>query len=299
MDGFDSEIAFPVSELVESDLIHTTRLRRLDFFAAIHEGPVPTLQETRRALYEQMNRSGLSPELESVEVYHHYDPESEADSRIEIRAAFLAWPEIYREQLIRVLGPDTADDVCRDGESITPFTPVDERATWAGESLPRLKQLTTSELQFGILSRVALLRPAEDTAKYRALYEQSGRDIQTVLDAQGAALKTTLSGGWIDPPPTDGRVLHLSKVARDREAYDKAQTHDELRRAYCFCSLVREATCPEIDPIFCDCAAGWARQLWEPILGVEFERCDITHSVLKGDRFCAWDYHLPVPERPI
>ena len=31
--------------------------------------------------------------------------------------------------------------------------------------------------------------------------------------------------------------------------------------------------------------------LWEPILGIRFKRCTITHSILKGDDFCAWDYH--------
>ena len=67
----------------------------------------------------------------------------------------------------------------------------------------------------------------------------------------------------------------------------------ELRRAYCFCSLIREAKDPKVSPLFCYRAAGWAKQFWEPILGVKFTRCDITHSILKGDRFCAWDYHLP------
>jgi len=299
VDGFDSEIGFPVSEPVEADSIHTTTLRRLDFFAAMHVGPVSTLRDTSRALYEQMNRSGLSPELESVEIYHSYDPNNEAGNRIEVRAAFLAWPEIYREQLIRVLGEDAADDVWRGGEAITPFTLVDDRAAWVGESLRRLKQQTTPEQQFDTLSRVALHRPVEDTAMYRTLYEESGRRIQAVLDAQNDALKKTQTGGWIDPPFTDEKVLHLSKVARDRKAYDAAQTHDELRRTYCFCSLIREAENPDVDPIFCYRAAGWARQFWEPILGIEFKRCDITHSILKGDRFCAWNYHLPESETTI
>jgi hypothetical protein len=84
----------------------------------------------------------------------------------------------------------------------------------------------------------------------------------------------------------------LSKVAYNRKAYDDATTPKEFRKAYCFCSLIREATDPKVDPIFCYRAAGWARQFWEPILSVEFKKCKITHSILKGDRFCAWDYFL-------
>ncbi|MCP4902953.1 MAG: hypothetical protein GY906_38815, partial [bacterium] len=58
------------------------------------------------------------------------------------------------------------------------------------------------------------------------------------------------------------------------------------------CNLVREAADPQIDPIFCYRAAGWSRQFFEPILGRQFTSCEITHSILKGDDFCAWDYHL-------
>ncbi len=293
VDGFDSEIGFPVSRPVQEGPVKTHALRKLDFFATIHQGPLSTLGETSSQVYEQMGRSGLSSELELVEIYHQFDPEHEKDNRIEVRGSFLAWPEIYYHHLVRVLGSQLADTIWAGGEAITPFTLVDERVAWVASSLERLKQHTHQDQQFDILSSVALVRPAEDTAKYRAIYKESGNSIQAVLDAQNEQLQSTATGGWIDPPYCNDRVLHLSKVARDREAYDKAQTHDTLRQAYCFCSLIRGAKAPTVDPIFCYRAAGWAKQFWEPILGIKFVTCDITHSILKGDRFCAWDYHLP------
>ncbi|MFC2078914.1 hypothetical protein ACFLSZ_02930 [Candidatus Bipolaricaulota bacterium] len=293
VDGFDSEIGFAVSSLVNQGHVRTHTLRRLDFFSATHCGPVSTLRETTGRIYAHMNRVGLAPELELVEMYHDYDPADEAANRIEIRGAFLAWPEIYKQQLLRVLGSELTKTIWAGGDSISARTLVDERAAWVGQSLERLKKVADRDQQFDILSRVALLRPAEDTAKYRAIYEESGRSIQAVLDAQNEDLAESRTGGWIDPPYCDGKVLHLSKVARDREAYDKATTPEELRKAYCFCSLIREAKEPIVDPIFCYRAAGWARQFWEPILGIEFERCTVTHSILSGDRFCAWDYQLP------
>ena len=293
VDGFDSEIGFPVSESVNQGSVKTHALRRLDFFSAIHRGPVSTLRETSGQVYGHMNRAGLAPELESVEIYHDFDPENEAAGQIEVRGAFLAWPEIYRQQLIRVLGEELANEIWEGGGAITPFTLVDERAAWVRQSLERLERYSDQDQQFDILSRVALVRPAEDTAKYRAIYEESGRDIQAVLDAQNKELAATRSGGWIDPPYCNNEILHLSKVAYDKEAYDKAATPEERRRAYCFCSLIREANDPKVAPIFCYRAAGWARQFWEPILGIEFTRCTIAQSILKGDRFCAWDYQLP------
>lgn len=293
VDGFNSEIGFPVSEPVDQGNVKTYTLRRLDFFSAMHRAPVGTLRETSGQVYGHMNRVGLAPELELVEIYHDYDPENEEANRIEVRGAFLAWPEIYRQQLMRVLGEELANEIWEGGDGITPFTLVDERAAWVGGSLERLKQYSDQDQQFDILSRVALVRPAEDTAKYRTIYEESGRNIQAVFDAQNIELAATRSGGWIDPPYCGDKVLHLSKVAYNKEAYNKAATPEERRRAYCFCSLIREAEEPKVSPIFCYRAAGWARQFWEPILGIEFTRCTITQSILKEDGFCAWDYQLP------
>jgi len=292
VDGFDSEIGFAVDAPVETEDIKTHSLRRLDFFTATHTGSIETLHETTGRLFAHMRRTGLSSELELVEVYHAYDPEDESANRIEVQASFLAWPEVYRAQLLRVLGPDLTDEIWAGGHHITPFTEVDVRVAWVAETIDRLKHHTTPDQQFDILSRVALVRPAEDTAKHKTIYEESGRSVAAVVEAQNAELAKGPTGSAIDPWWSDGRVLHLSKVARDRKAYDAAATDEETRRAYCFCNLIREASNPKVDPIFCFRAAGWARQFWEPILGVQFKHCTITHSILKGDPFCAWDYDL-------
>jgi len=289
VEGYDSEIGFPVSAEVNEGDVRPHTLRRLHFFSLLHTGPVKRLRETTGKISAHMNRVGLSPELELVEIYHEYDPNDESANRIEVQIAFLAWPEVYWDQLVRVVGTDLAEEIWAGGQGITPFTLVDDRARWVAESLERLKRHTDQDQQFDILSRVALVRPCEDTEKYKALYEESGGSVEAVLAAQNKQLEGTRTGGFIDPPWCDGKVLHLSKVAYNREAYDKAQTHDELRKAYCFCSLIREASNPKVDPIFCYRAAGWARQFWEPILGVEFKHCTITKSILKGDNVCAWD----------
>ena len=291
VEGYDSEIGFPVSAPVDAGDVRTHTLRRMWFYSTTHHGPMESAGETRGKLYDYMNRTGLSPELELAEVFHLREPKNPEESRTEILASFLAWPEVYREQLDRVLGPERAAPIWSGGESLTHHTPVDRRWPWVAATIRRLKKETTAEQQFDILSRVALVRPLEDVEKYRKIFIQS-KDINTVIAAQHKALAQTRTGGFVDPPRFDGKVLHMSKVPYNGEAWEKAKTGEEKRKAYCFCNLVREATDPKIDPIFCYRAAGWARQFWEPILGVEFKRCEITHSILKGDDFCAWDYHL-------
>jgi effector-binding domain-containing protein len=291
VDGYDSEIGFPVSAEINTGDIRTHTLRSMHFFALLHAGPTDTLRETTGKLYEYMSQRGLSPELELVEVYHHRDPEVPKNTRIEVMAAFLAWPEVYREQLTRVLGTDVAEEIWEGGKQITPHTLVDDRAAWVAASLARLKARTNEEQQFDVLSRVALKRPDENVMKYKRIYDQA-RDFDAVIKVWNESLKKTRTGGFVDPPRFDGKILHMSKVPYNRQGYDEAETHEEKRKAYCFCNLVREAADPKIDPIFCYRAAGWDRQFWEPILGVEFKKCRITHSILKGDDFCAWDYHL-------
>jgi hypothetical protein len=289
--GYDSEIGYPVTEEVTTDEILTHTLREMHFYKALHVGPHTTIRDTVRVLHGRLDAAGLSPELELVERYLDRDLEHPERSRTEVMVSYLAWPEVYREQLERVLGTAPAAAIWEGGDRITPFTPVDERCLWVAATIERLRAVTTLEQQFDVLSRVALVRPAEDVAPYKELYERTG-DVDEVIQAQGEKLATGPSGGYVDPPSFDGKILHMSKVPYDRKAYDSASNATERRRAFCFCALVREAEDPHIDPIFCYRAAGWSRQFWEPILGVEFERCEITHSILKGDPFCAWDYHL-------
>jgi len=292
VEGYDSEIGFPVTEGVSTDEVATHTLRRMHFYAKTHEGPIEELSSTTGSLYSYMNTTGLSPELELVETYLDHQPGKQLGGRVDILASFLAWPEVYREQLTRVLGPSAAAAVWKGGETLTPHTLVDPRAAWVGQSLDRLKKSSTQVQQFDVLSRVALIRPTEDVAVYKALYEETGK-VEAVFKAQHDKLSQGRTGGFVDPQTFDGRTLHVSKVPYNRKAYDAATTPGERRKAYCFCNLVREAESPRIDPIFCYRAAGWARQFWEPILGVEFAGCKITHSILKGDDYCAWDYRLP------
>ena len=292
VEGYDSEIGYPVSAPVDDGEVRTHRLRAMHFFSSMHQGGIATLRETSGRLSAYMNRVGLSPELELVEIYHDGSPAARPDGTIEVMAAFLAWPDVYRDQLTRVLGHDAAEEIWQGGEAITPHTLVDERAAWVAASIARLKERSTERQQFDILSRVALVRPEEDVAHYKKIYDETG-SVEAVFEALADKLSKTPTGAFVDPPRFDGKVLHASKVPHDRKSYLEARTPEERRKAYCFCALVREAADPRVDPIFCYRAAGWDRQFWEPILGVEFTTCRITHSILKGDAFCAWDYDVP------
>ncbi len=99
VEGYDSEIGFPVREAVNQGDIRTHTLRRMHFFANMHEGSVATVPRTRGRLYEYMNRVGLSPELELVEAFHRYDPANPENQRIESRGSYLPWPGDWATRL--------------------------------------------------------------------------------------------------------------------------------------------------------------------------------------------------------
>ena len=141
---------------------------------------------------------------------------------------------------------------------------------------------------------MALRRPIEDIEPYRAVYEQT-QSVDAVLKAHADKLKAGRTGGPVGPWSCTGTHLCLSKVPYNRKGYDAASSDHERRAAYCFCNLIRNASDPKVDPIFCYRAAGWARQMWERVLDVELTHCEITHSILAGDPYCAWRYTLPSP----
>lgn len=291
VDGFDAELGYPVSEEVLTEMVRTHTLREMHFFGAKGSGTVEEIRKAQGAVYQQMNVSGLSPELELVEIYHQFDPDKMENNVFEVHGSFLAWPEIYFKQLTRVLGETEAKRIWEGGEQITPFTPVDERVQWVSQSISRLKEVTTRPQQFDILSRVALVRPTEEIQKHKQSYLQH-HNFDRVVEEVVSFLENGPSKGFPEKPQLDGLYLRSSKVPRNRQAYDSATTHLEKRKTYCFCSLVREASDPRIDPIFCYRAAGWDRQFWEEVLDVDFVDCTVTKSILKGDNYCAWTFEL-------
>ncbi len=215
----DSEIGFPVSAPVTRESITSHTLREMHFYSRRHDGPVATLRTTAGTLYDYMNTTGLSPELELVEVYRDHRPGAPLGGRVDVMTSFLAWPEVYRAQLERVLDRDTAAAVWAGGEKMTPHTPVDPRCDWVAASIDRLKKHSTPDQQFDILSRVALVRPPEEIQHFKTIYDETGDRSTPSSAPRRPSSPATRTGGFVDPPRVDGTTLHISKVPYNREAY--------------------------------------------------------------------------------
>ena len=86
VDGFDSEIGFAVASDINSGEVRTHTLRKMHFFSLTHRGSPATLRNTTLKIFEHMKKTGLSSELELMEVYHRYDPENPDESRVRKKA---------------------------------------------------------------------------------------------------------------------------------------------------------------------------------------------------------------------
>lgn len=288
VDGFDAEIGFPVKEEINKGNIKTRTIRGIEFLSTIHHGKYSSLRESALKVYQFMYSKGLSADMEMVEKLLEYDLnnfEENDNAKTEIQASFLVWDKKYKKNLISILGIEKAEKIWEGGEKMNPFIPIEERIEWVKKTLDKLKESSTEDEQFEIISRLALTRPKEDINVYKQVYLDSGFDKlnEKIENAQK----------WVTQPKIDGNIIFTSKVPYRVEAYNKAESPDEKRKSYCWCALIRMADgLPDIDPIFCYRAAGWARQLFEGIFDKPVIKGKILKSVLKGDDYCEFELHM-------
>ncbi|MHA2298801.1 MAG: GyrI-like domain-containing protein [Candidatus Hodarchaeales archaeon] len=291
VDGYDAEIGYPVIKVIEKDNVSTRTLPRLEFLSFIHHGSYDTLRQSYGKVYNYFRGNGLSDALELVLILHEYDFEDQKKCVTEVQASFLAWDNLYRENLDKILGDEKRKIIWAGGEKITPFTAIDERAAWVKKTLERLKEHSTANQQFEIISRLALPRPLDEIDTYKEKYEKT-KDIQQLLKEREEKQK------WRIKPKIEDNVIYMSKIPMSyaygkRDAYDEAKTPAEIRKNYCFCTLIRNHEGEtNIDPIFCYRAAGWERQLWERVLGKKVIKSEMLKSVLKGDDYCQFSLHF-------
>ena len=280
VDGFDAEIGFPISEKINHPEINSRILGRNEFLSSVHSGSPDKIGDAYQRVYGLMYKNGISPGMSTVEIFHDYDFDNPESVKIEVQGSIHMWNYLYKHALNKYLGQKKEEQIYLDGDKITPFTSINERIEWVKETIARLKQQSTKEEQFQVLSHIALDRPLEEINQYKEKYREN-HNLQDVIELLKAKLEKIVA------PEIKDNYVHISKVARDRKGYDEAANHDEKRASYCFCRLISEAAnLPDIDPIFCYRAAGWAAQLWEEILQKPVIKCDIVKSVLKGDDFC-------------
>ena len=284
-DGHDMDVCLPLKKDVSGTDITVTKLPKEDAMTIMHRGPYSEIgssyRKTTRHTYERGH-----PIAESTrEVYHHWDVDNPEASVIEVQEVLHDWTYRFATKLEEVLGPEGKEEVLAPMSSLDIDTPVEARQKALCKSLEILERKTNHEQQYEILSHCAHVYPIELIPPMRDLYKSTG-SIDAVIEAM-------LSAGGFYPKllKRDGSIIYSEKGPSNPKAYKEAKTEAEKRRAYCFCPLIRDCL-DETPELFCNCSAGWPKQLWEGILEQPL-KVDIVRSLTKGDDTCEFAIHLP------
>ncbi|MFW9903259.1 MAG: hypothetical protein ACFFFH_02925 [Candidatus Thorarchaeota archaeon] len=94
----------------------------------------------------------------------------------------------------------------------------------------------------------------------------------------------------------NGNKVIMTKIPYMTKQYLNATDDREKRFYYCHCPWVRESLLDKyqtpIDPVFCNCSAGYYKNFWEAVLDQPV-KVELLETVLKGDSVCKFALHLP------
>jgi hypothetical protein len=93
----------------------------------------------------------------------------------------------------------------------------------------------------------------------------------------------------------EGNLVYITKIPYNTKQFLE-ESNPTLKRYYaCHCPLAREAIKAgniSLDPVFCNCSAGFSKKPWEIILGRPL-KVEMLESAIKGDSRCRFAVHLP------
>ena len=283
--GHDMDVCIPIKEELKGTDINISVLPARDAMTIMHRGPYSEIGNSYTKVTRHTYERGHPIAESTREVYHHWDPNHPEDTVVEVQTILHDWMHRFTAKLETVLGSETKDEILELMNKLDIDSPADARQKALCKALGILEDLANDEQRFEILSHCAHVFPKELIPPMRDLFRSTG-NIDTVIEAMKK------KGGYYPKLlRRDGSIIFSEKGPSNPTAYKEAQTDAERRRAYCFCPLIRGCH-DETPAIFCNCAAGWPKQLWEGILERPL-KIEIVRSLTKGDDTCEFAIHLP------
>ena len=287
-EGFDAEIGLPVSEPFSSGEVTSRRLPAMAVLAKTLEGDMDQLGGIYQELFGCQNEFGLVSDEFCLEVLHSGSPQK---APIEVMFVRHPWEDLFEQAAVEVLGEAAARQVI--GDQIFLESTQAERFAWTKNMVDRLDQVSDDLQRYEILSACSHVFPREQAEKMREVYQQAtkqGTDPLVAVDTVVAFMKE--DPGWRPNIIREGNLLYTTKNPSNPEAYARAETELERKRAYCFCPIISEQMEEGMSDSYCYCSAGWERKQWEVALDQPL-RVEVVKSLLKGDLECQFAIHLP------
>ena len=290
-EGYEAEAGFPVTSSVETGRVKSKTSPALEVLALIHADPPESLRETKVKLHQFTSQHTLISDEFAREVYPDWP---NPKGPIEVQFVIHNWNEIFARNLERVLGWDGRATVMQGVENLDFESTPAERFEWAKAAMHRLDDRADEHQKFDVVSSCAHVYPPGQLAKLKRVYEEACGQTDDALGAVDAVRAfMEADPGWNEREQyREGRVIYHTKNPADPKAYEKAQTADEKRAAYCFCPIIRAKLDGGMPVTYCYCGSGWYRQQWEAATGKPVT-VDVVQSVLKADVVCQFAVHLP------
>jgi len=288
-EGYLVEVAFPVTQPVETGECHTRMLEAATALTICHHGAHDSIRESVLRIYNYLDTHAWTTSLFRREIYQILDPIAPEHNVTEVQVILHEWERLFAEGAENILGAEARQHLMQGAERITPGSSFDDYLTWIQDAIARLDALTDDDEQkCQVVSHCAHVFPQERIDQLRAIY-QSGSfdDILTEMYTDHF---------WYEKPVRRENVLYMRKNPYDPEGYEHATTPAERRRAYCHCPFVHpflDEMPAKLSPTFCYCGAGWYRRLWEGILGQPV-KIEHVETLLRGNDQCTLTITLPL-----
>ncbi|MBM3286340.1 MAG: hypothetical protein FJY88_03160 [Candidatus Eisenbacteria bacterium] len=289
--AYDIDVCFPVSREIAVEGLFCRMEPELEVLAHLHRGPTEGIREAYRALHRTTAERGVISDEFGREVYP--DWETADATAVEVQFVVHRWEDLFARHAERVLGSEAARDLLANRPAPGLEATGEERFAWVKAAVEKLDRDAGDDRTHEILTGCAHVFPDRQIDRLRSVHDEAmertgdrGQAIDAVLAFRAA------NPPWRDSSTRQGNVVIATKRPRDPEAYEKAETSEEKRRAYCFCPIIRDRLGEGMPGSFCYCGAGWERRQWTGTIG-EPVRVRVLHSVLRGDDACSFAIELP------
>jgi hypothetical protein len=288
------EVCYPVDEHA-ADGLQTRRLPGVTVMSMEWTGSAGT--PWGRADWWKGARSFVSDQYltideDPIREIRHLEGDTET-IEVQYTLQFPRWMAGLENGLVRLAGEQACRQVMEGSDRILVDSPIKERLTWVQQALVRLDEVVKDpDTRRCIMNGCAHRYPQVRIEKLRAVFQES-RDIDKLLEVMRA---DTSAGGtsWYAHPERKGSIIHNYNDPADPQGVAQAKNDLDKRIATCFCPIVHAALRKGVtlSTSFCNCSAGYTRQLWEGIFQQPVH-VEIVESILHGDPRCSFEIRIP------
>ncbi len=295
-EDMDVKACVPITHPIETNEIKYGTLEGADVLSFIYKG---TFDQERFDEYitkvsHYLRSRGIPFGERRREIY--LDSNNPEGNEIEYQVAIHNWTDLLATNMEQVLGKKISQEAMEGIDEPTLETSHDGRVQWIKTVLERLEEITDEDQKYDIISRCAHVFPEEIIQRLRDNYEKTKSQTNDPLKAVDEVLTTIKKDQLWFPKPyrfRQGKIIYSERCPGSPKEYEEATTEAEKRKAHCYCTVIRNYLEEGIIPhSFCNCSAGWERQIWEGILKKPV-KVDVVKSIVKGDNTCLFAIHIP------